>query len=134
MSLEKRNNLNPHKKLNLRSSMRVGQSAVWFLMEFILSFSSSGAYYKAETKCFVILLLSSIFTIFVILLTKLIALFLFQHNLWKSSGYWISQILWFSKWDYHRGSSEVPYGFPFEWRNTREGENFNTFFQEISRV
>lgn len=42
-----------------------------------MSFSSSGAYCKAETKCFVILLLSSIFTIFVILLTKLIALFFY---------------------------------------------------------
>ena len=51
---------------------------------FILSFSSSGAYYKAETKCFVILLLSSIFTIFGILLTKLIALFYFSTTYGKA--------------------------------------------------
>lgn len=50
----------------------------------LLSFSSSGAYYKAETKCFVILLLSSIFTIFVILLTKLIALFYFSTTYGKA--------------------------------------------------
>lgn len=49
-----------------------------------MSFSSSGAYYKAETKCFVILLLSSIFTIFVILLTKLIALFYFSTTYGKT--------------------------------------------------
>lgn len=50
----------------------------------LLSFSSSGAYYKAETKCFVILLLSSIFTISVILLTKLIALFYFSTTYGKA--------------------------------------------------